>query len=98
MTKPDTRIVYGAQCCYWGPIQSVGVQRGSGLPCCPYCGGLLFEMEDEEQLMRGARAYDQSGHLGYVGFLMWARGRKCTKTLEEQQALYAATLVGGGVH
>ena len=43
----DTRYVYGATCTWHGPISEASSgdpDLPSGLPCCPNCGGVLFEL------------------------------------------------------
>jgi hypothetical protein len=87
----DPRVVYGAHCTYWGPISSVGMLPG-GLPCCPYCHGVLFEMETEEEFMRQARRFDDQTP-GYSQFIVWLKGRKCGGReggLAEQAKIYGA--------
>jgi hypothetical protein len=73
MTTLDTRIVYGARCGWWGSIDEVAA-TASGLPCCPYCHGVLFEVDSEETWWAGARVYEAEGHPGYVAFLEQNRG------------------------
>lgn len=80
----DTRIAYGAQCTWWDSIQKVGV-RGR-LPCCPHCGGMLFECPNEEgwNALIDAMAAE---HAGYRAYIAWVRGR-CFKTWEAARAQY----------
>ncbi|WP_161884478.1 hypothetical protein [Deinococcus alpinitundrae] len=73
----DTRIVYGAGCTYWGGIYSIG--RGPvGLPGCPYCGGLLYEVQTEEEYLDCIDVNSAAaGDFGYSGFIRWNKGRPC---------------------
>lgn len=45
MTRPEKMIAYGAVCSWWDSKDKVG-QLPSGLPCCPHCGLVLYEMEE----------------------------------------------------
>lgn len=97
----DTRIVYGARCLWWDSIDKVGrtglftysigpasLRTSPGLPCCPHCKGLLFEMPDMNAWMAGVPAHEAK-HPGYTEMLKWSRGR-CFKTAAEQKAAYKA--------
>lgn len=87
----DERIAYGATCVWWGSIHDVGrkqTSRGFSLPCCPMCGGMLFEVESEAQWWDQVKLYEQDGHPGYEAFMVWLRGR-CLPTLADAQHLYA---------
>ena len=63
-TKVDTRFVYGAKCLFMGPIQLVA-KTPSGLPCCPHCGGVLYQCDSKEAFLKGASDYAK-GHPGYL--------------------------------
>lgn len=90
----DGRIVYGSTCTWWDSIDKVR-KTGAGLPCCPQCGGVLFEMDNEaawwasidryEREKRGARRY------GYRAMMVWARGR-CFVDFAALTAAYEETL------
>lgn len=98
----DTRVAYGAMCTWWGSIHDVGhrkvgplVVNGTlipdpgALPCCPHCGGMLFETP-EEDFIAAAQSYQNEGHPGYVDFVRWLKGRGCFTTIIEAQRAYAA--------
>lgn len=102
--KPkDTRIVYGANCVWWDSIDKVGstsnhprypedFQRGRGLPCCPHCGSVLFEVPSEEEWYREVELFekcDKNGnpHPGYKKFIEWQRG-KCFPSMASAAAKY----------
>lgn len=73
----DTRIVYGAQCMWWGDIKDIG-KRGSGdvtIPCCPHCSGVLFEMRNPEEWWKGVDEFQEKGHPGYHDFIAWLKGK-----------------------
>lgn len=73
----DERIAYGARCSWWDSIDKVGVR--DGLPCCPHCKGMLFEVPTEAAWFSGVDAYaKQPGNSGYRTFIEWGRG-KCFK-------------------
>jgi hypothetical protein len=88
----DTRIVYSAHGTWWDSI-SKAATKPSGLPCCPVCGSVLFEMDSEEPWWDGACRYEADGHPGYVGMMEWGRG-KCFPSLP---ALKSAYLAASGV-
>lgn len=83
----DTRIVYSVHGTWWDSIDKVATNLG-GLPCCPHCGSVLFEMDDEAAWFRGADAYEADGHPGYVEMLKWGRG-KCFPDMAALEAAYA---------
>lgn len=86
MASTDTRIAYGATCCWWGPIASVG-KHSSGLPCCPVCHGMLLEMENEDRFIQAAKEYEENGHPRYVAFITWMKG-KCFRTMGQAEAAF----------
>lgn len=78
----DTRYTWSSTCSWHGPIQEVGVTKDSyRLPCCPYCGAMLFESppdtpDAEQEWWKGAAEHEQKGHTNYVEFLRWTREQK----------------------
>jgi hypothetical protein len=55
----DNRIVYGATCLWWDSIDKVinnPIPPRHKLPCCPFCGGVLLEVKDEEEWERQLQA------------------------------------------
>jgi hypothetical protein len=87
MAEPDTRIVYSVSGTWWDSIAKVA-KDSSGLPRCPHCGSVLFEMDSEEPWWAGARRYEADGHPGYVDMITWGRG-KCFPNLPALEAAYA---------
>jgi hypothetical protein len=84
----DTRIVCGATCSWWDDICEVGISTGHALPCCPHCGGVLYEYPTMETFMSGAIIYDNK-HPGYLNVLHWTRGR-CFPSFEAACKAYNA--------
>lgn len=87
----DPRIVCGARCTWWDSIAKVA---NNGLPCCPHCGGVLFEFADEAIWWIKVREFEAQGHPGYTKFIEWCRGQ-CHTSQSEALAAYRAT--GGEV-
>ena len=87
----DRRLVYGASCSWWDSIDKVGRTGGpTSIPCCPHCGGVLYEMENEERWWRSVESYSrENSEPGYRKFVEWSRG-KCFETWVEAKAAYAA--------
>ena len=81
-TTTDARIVYGANCVWWNSIYKAGIKQGSGLPCCPYCGGMLFETNSIDEYMKCVDEYERAGHPGYRDLLLWMRG-KCFRNMAD---------------
>ena len=76
METKDTRISYGAFCTWWDSIWQVG--KTGGLPSCPHCRGLLYEVPDERQWFKGVDRHEANGNPGYRKMVEWGRG-KCFK-------------------
>ena len=82
--EKDMRIVYGVGCCWWESVDKAG--SNGGLPCCPHCGSMLFEMHSP-QWWEGAAKHEKDGNPDYLNFIKWLRG-KCFKNIEEAQQKY----------
>lgn len=88
----DTRVVFSVRCSWWDGIDKVG-KKTSGLPCCPYCGSVLMEMDSEEEWWKSAENYAaKENQPDYVEFIKWLRG-KCYKNLDMAKEGYLASLV-----
>lgn len=104
MSNPGL-IVYGTGCVWWDWIENCGKTpaisvRGidgreyprHSLPCCPHCGGVLYQIDPETWFGKADR-YEYEGrdgdgpHPGYRAMLEWQRG-KCFPTLESVAAAY----------
>jgi hypothetical protein len=71
-------VAYGAVCVWWDDKDNVA-QLPSGLPCCPTCGGVLFEA-DKAAFMAAAQDFAPSpvleeAGITYIEWLMWAQGK-----------------------
>ena len=76
----DNRIVYSAGCTWWDSIDKIGRHR-NGLPTCPHCGSVLFEVPNEETWFENIGKYEEiSDDKEYSSKLKWARG-KCFKNM-----------------
>ncbi len=86
----DTRIAYGANCVWWDTIDKASRHlTGSGLPCCPHCQGVLFEVETSDEWWRMVAAYETDGNPGYRELMTWLQG-KCFRTLTGAQNAFDA--------
>lgn len=81
---PDERLCYGVGCTWFGPIQEVKITE-TGLPCCPYCGSMLYEMANEAEWWESVDQHERAGHPGYRGMWEWQR-------TEKQHFLHIASL------
>ena len=82
----DLRVVYGATCAWWDTIDKIAT-TDSGLPCCPHCKGVLFEMDNEEEWWKGVNKYEKAGHPNYRVMIRWLRG-KCFPTFDKAQEAF----------
>lgn len=97
----DDRIVYGARCVWWDSISEVGEKPASagspfpaspgerGLPCCPHCGGVLFEVPSETEWWVGVDQHEAAGNPGYRAFVEWLRSR-CFPNVATARAAFDA--------
>ena len=86
----DPRIVYGATCSWWDSIDKVA-KKPSGLPSCPNCGGVLFEVSSEKVWWADVDRHDRERDPGYRQFIEWSRG-KCFPDHSAAQIAYAGAL------
>lgn len=72
----DARLAYGAICTWFGSIHQTKPTSG-GLPGCPFCGGVLFEMNDEGEWWSSVDQYErEKPHPGYRAMWEWQRTQK----------------------
>lgn len=96
--KRPEMVAFGANCSWWDLKQNVGTMRNvrpgstSDLPCCPKCGGVLFEAE-LEQWWIAAETYEKNGHGAYQDYLEWAQG-KCFPTTQIATEVWLSELRG----
>lgn len=81
-------IAYGANCVWWDSIDKSGILN-SGLPCCPICRNVLFQMNEAEWQERVVN-FDKT-HKGYAEFIAWLKG-KCFLSHTRAQARWLAEL------
>ena len=97
--RKDKRFVYSVNCTFWGSIYEVGLTGKEGdairLPCCPHCGSVLMEKENEAKLLKGIDEYDEKNP-GYKELFFWLRGRRCCATMR-QAATWKELETGKGV-
>lgn len=86
----DQRFVYGARCTWFGAIEEIG-HTASGLPACPHCGSVLFEMKSEADWWESVDRYEAHGHPGYRQFVEWSRGKHFRSFSEAKVAYDAQT-------
>ena len=79
--------VYGACCKWWDTIDKTA-RTESGLPCCPNCGGVLFQLPLDEW-WKDVDRYEANGNPGYRKFVEWWQG-KCFPTMEVARLKYDA--------
>jgi hypothetical protein len=86
----DTRIVYGAGCTWWDSIDKVG-KHPKGLPCCPHCNSMLFEMDGPDMWWSGVAAYEAKGNPGYREMIEWMRG-KCFPSIAAAKSAFLSRI------
>ena len=79
-------IVYGVVCMWWDSIDKAA-SLPSGLPCCPHCKGVLFEMP-RRRWFKSIDEHEANGNPGYRAMWDWARG-KHFRTYQEMVEAYA---------
>ncbi len=67
------KLVYGANCLWWDTIDKTKVRK-SGIPCCPHCGGVLYETE-EKRWWDSVDEFEKQGNPGHRKLVEWMRGR-----------------------
>lgn len=76
----DDPVAYGARCTWWDLKEHAG-RLPSGLPVCPFCGGVLFETSWSDWMRSAEKFRDAAGGtfygIDYVSFLRWLQGRPC---------------------
>ncbi len=76
MKTKDDRIVCGAvKCLWWDHIKNASVRKDSKMPCCPICGALLLEFQNEAEWWQLIDEHDLKVAEDYRGFILWLRGK-----------------------
>jgi hypothetical protein len=61
-----------------------------GIPCCPFCGSVLFQVRNKLEWDSGAIIHEQKGHTNYVAFLGWTRVQeRCWPSLRDAAVDYS---------
>jgi len=88
-------IVYGVYCQWWDSIDKTArtpVHNGVQIPCCPFCGSVLYQME-ESDWWRAVDTYEAKSLAGYRKYIEWRRG-KCLPSVAAADAAYAKQVPG----
>ncbi len=84
-TDSDDRHTYGAGCSWNGPIAAV--KSNGGLPRCPHCNGMLFEMLSSEW-RESAKTYSkEKDDRDYPAFMEWLSTRGTCSPLRNDSDL-----------
>lgn len=83
------RVVYGARCSWWDTEDKMS-STASGLPCCPFCRGVLFEVQSETKWWAGVDAHTAKGDPEYRTFVEWLRGKCFRSTSHHGHGVHAA--------
>lgn len=97
----DERICYSVGCSWWNSIHQAGRihshdeegnEFSSALPCCPFCGSVLMEMENEKAWWASVNNYAlKSGDDDYPNFILWIRGKCFTSVTQAKNAYLSRT-------
>lgn len=81
MDYSENLIAYGAHCSWWD-LKTEVATNPLGLPCCPHCGSVLYEMYESEW-WNAVDNYTGAEKLGinYRELIEWSQG-KCFKNIE----------------
>ena len=94
----DSRYCYSVGCTWHDSIHKVGNTgpskmlingrpvESNGLPCCPFCGSMLFETEHKKNFFESAAKHAET-HPGYLEFVEWSQG-KCFRDFDASIAAY----------
>lgn len=84
-----TKIVYGAQCTFWGSIEDAGLTSmdGHGVPCCPFCGGMLFEVSDPAKWQASIDRH-AAVEPDYPAIMAWSRGACLGDSMDHLRQAY----------
>ena len=70
----DLRVAVGTRCTWWDSISRVG-HLESGIPCCPVCGGVLYEYPSEQAWLEAvALLQHHRGRKDHRAMVIWGRG------------------------
>lgn len=108
MPDRDLDLWYGAGCTYWtdewDALASTGEGPLGGIPCCPRCGSVGYEIR-RAQWWAGVRQHEAdgtrgrscglpdcgpTGHPRYEAMIRWARGQ-CFRTFGVLESAWRAS-------
>ncbi len=79
-------IVYGVRCTWWGNIEEAG-KLSNGIPCCPQCGSVLFQI-DKKEWHDGISKVEKEKP-GYKDFVQWLHDCKmCFPSYDNAKKAY----------
>lgn len=94
----DKRYVYGVSCTWNDSIDKVGnttpktmiingrKTESISIPCCPFCGSVLFELSEEKKWWDGVEEYNKT-HPGYKELMLFGKG-KCFRDMKALQEAF----------
>ena len=84
----DKRFCYSATCTWFGSIYETK-QLETGIPCCPHCRGVLFELPQEKEWWEAIDVYETNNEVGYRAMWEWQREQKrCFPLMKDLRAAY----------
>jgi hypothetical protein len=98
VVKRDERVVYGAQCTWWGSILDTDTVDAKvfKLPVCPNCHKTLMEVANEKEWWKQVETYIQTQPgiqpQTYRDFVLWLR-KRCFPTMELAISVYELELL-----
>ncbi len=91
----SARVVYGLHCVWWDTIDKAAV-KPSGLPCCPHCGSVLYQVDDEAAWFKNVDAHvEKTGDSEYRAFIEWLRGKCFVGMRFARERWYAEKVMKG---
>lgn len=83
--ESDNRHVYGSGCSWNGPIAKIGTN--GGLPACPHCRGMLFEMPERVWMGAMLKYVEDQNDPDYPKFIAWLSTRGTCSPLRRDEDL-----------
>lgn len=79
-------VVFGAGCTWWDTIDKAG-KNAVGMPVCPHCSSVLYELPTMKDWYDRVDAHDKQ-EPGYREFINWLRGQ-CFPGMDQANAAYS---------
>jgi hypothetical protein len=90
MANEQDLMVYSAHCTWCAPISKAS-KLESGIPCCPHCKSVLFQMERADWDKGVVGFIASNGDHAYPSYLEWvATTDRCYRTYKEARAAFNA--------